>query len=76
MNQQHSRDALRIGFGGESLISHRFMQGPVWLLWVLATLTSLWTINFGAVLTWQTSLYYFHRQENILEDLQEDQPAN
>lgn len=43
------------------------LQGPEWLLWVLATLTSLWVFNFGAVLTWQTSLYYWHRQPDFDE---------
>lgn len=42
-----------------------FAQGPSWLMGLVVLLTSLWFINFGAVMTWQTSLYYWHRQEEF-----------
>ena len=38
------------------------LQGPQYLVWMLTFLACLWVFNFGAVLTWQTSLYYWHRQ--------------
>jgi len=41
------------------------LQGPDWLMWLIAGLASLWFFNAGAVMTWETSLYYYHRQSPI-----------
>jgi len=39
------------------------IQGPDWLMWMIVALSSLWFFNAGAVMTWQTSLSYWHRQQ-------------
>lgn len=38
------------------------LQGPDWLMWLIVGLASLWFFNAGAVMTWNTSLMYYHRQ--------------